>query len=221
MKETLDFLRKLRENNNREWFNENKAEYEKVREHFVSKVDELLRATTAFDEELVGLDAKNTLFRIYRDVRFSPDKSPYKTYFSAYFAKGGRKSIRAGYYLHLEPDNCLLAGGVWCPESKLLKSLRQAVYDHSDEFLGIIKAPEFIKSYPQLEGDMLKTVPAPFPKDTPLGELVRHKDYTVTSHKKESFFDSSDWVSKAAGEFKKLEPFNRFLNYTVDEFLED
>ena len=129
MKDILDFLTELRQHNNRDWFNERKDRFYELRATFLNRVDELIRLISVFDEEISGLEAKDCVYRIYRDTRFSPDKTPYKTFFSAYIAsKGGKKSLRAGYYLHLEPGNCLLGGGVWCPESKLLKELREAVY---------------------------------------------------------------------------------------------
>ena len=128
MKDILDFLTELRQHNNRDWFNERKDRFYELRATFLNRVDELIRLISVFDEEISGLEAKNCVYRIYRDTRFSPDKTPYKTFFSAYIAsKGGKKSLRAGYYLHLEPGNCLLGGGVWCPESKLLKELREHI----------------------------------------------------------------------------------------------
>lgn len=124
MKEILDYLSRLRENNNREWFQAHKEEYDRLRPLFVEKIQELIQQISQFDEDIVGLEAKNCMYRIYRDIRFSPDKTPYKSYMSAYMAKGGRKSLRAGYYFHFEPGNCLLSGGVWCPEPKLPSTMR-------------------------------------------------------------------------------------------------
>jgi uncharacterized protein (TIGR02453 family) len=104
------------------------------------------------------------LFRIYRDIRFSPDKTPYKTHFAAYISLGGRSSERAGYYIHLEPGNCLLSGGVWMPPAPLLKKLRQEIYSQIDEFMDILDRPSFKKLYPELEGDVLKRNPRGFPE---------------------------------------------------------
>lgn len=218
MKDILEFLTELRQNNNREWFNEHKNQFIELRTLFLNKVDELIRYISVFDEEIAGLEAKDCVYRIYRDTRFSPDKTPYKTFFSAYIAaRGGKKSLRAGYYLHLEPSNCLLGGGVWCPESKLLKELREAVYEHCDEFIEIIENQKFKSVYPLFEGEMLKTVPRPFPKDFKYAKLLMRKDYVIVGHKPENFFQHEDWVQKTAADFKILQPFNRFLNYTVDE----
>ncbi len=220
MKEIIDFLIRLRENNNREWFQEHKPEYDKLRTVFIRYLEDLLQQLAIFDDDMKGLEAKDCLYRIYRDIRFSSDKTPYKTYFSAYMAKGGRKSLRAGYYLHIEPGNCLLSGGVWCPEPKLLKSLRQAVYDNVDEFLGIVEDARFKRVYPGFEGETLKIVPRPFPKDFEYPDLLKRKDYVVIGRKPETFFFKPDWMKKAAADFQVLKPFNDFLNYTVDELYE-
>ncbi len=218
MKDILDFLTELRQHNNRDWFNERKDRFYELRATFLNRVDELIRLISVFDEEISGLEAKDCVYRIYRDTRFSPDKTPYKTFFSAYIAsKGGKKSLRAGYYLHLEPGNCLLGGGVWCPESKLLKELREAVYEHCDEFIEITENPEFKKVYPAFEGEMLKTIPRPFPKDFKYPELLMRKDYVVMGKKQDRFFEDNNWIQKTAADFKVLQPLNRFLNYTVDE----
>lgn len=217
MKEILQYLRELRVNNNRDWFNTHKDRYLELRLYFQNKMDELIQRIAIFDGELRGEEAKNCLYRIYRDTRFSPDKTPYKNHFAAYLCKGGRKSVRAGYYFHIEPENCLISGGVWCPEPKLLKELRQSVYNHTDEFKEIIENKKFKAVYPEMEGEMLKIIPRPFPRDFQDGELLKRKDYVVVSYKEESLFDTSEWMDKVVGDFKLLMPFNRFLNYTVDD----
>ena len=112
MKDILTYLTRLRENNNREWFQAHKEEYDRLRPIFIDKVQQLIDRIAQFDDEIAGLEAKSCMYRIYRDIRFSPDKTPYKTYMSAYMAKGGRKSLRAGYYFHLEPGNCMISGGM-------------------------------------------------------------------------------------------------------------
>lgn len=163
------------------------------------------------------MEAKNCMYRIYRDIRFSPDKTPYKSYMSAYIAKGGRKSLRAGYYFHFEPGNCLLSGGVWCPEPKLLKALRQAVYDNYDELKDIVENKEFKSLYRDWVGETLKIVPRPFPRDCEQAVWLKRKDYVVVNVKPDDFFGSPDWIEKAAHDFHIMKPLNDFLNYTVDE----
>lgn len=217
MKEILTYLSQLRENNNREWFQAHKEEYDRLRPIFIEKVQQLIDRISRFDHEIAGLDAKSCLYRIYRDIRFSPDKTPYKSYMSAYIAKGGRKSLRAGYYFHLEPGGSMLSGGVWCPEPKLLKALRQAVYDNYDELQEIVGNRRFRTLYHDWEGETLKIVPRPFPRDCEQAEWLKRKDYVVVNHKPDSFFDDPDWVEKTAREFQIMKPLNDFFNYTIDE----
>ncbi|MCP9612066.1 DUF2461 domain-containing protein [Coprobacter tertius] len=219
MKEIIQFLSELRKNNNRDWFNAHKDEYKKLQTYFETQVDALIQRMQVYDKDLSGLDAKNCMYRIYRDIRFSSDKTPYKTHFAAYMAKGGRSSLRAGYYLHIEPGNCLVSGGVWCPEPKLLKALRQSVFENYEEFLSIIENNKFKKVYPQFEGETLKIVPRPFPKDFIYPDLLKRKDYVVLSSKPDSLFLHSDWQDEVIDNFRVLMPFNEFLNYTVDELV--
>lgn len=217
--EIIQFLKELQQNNNREWFQDNKARFDVLRKGFIDEVQQLIGKVTLFDPEVAGLEAKDGLFRIYRDIRFSPNKTPYKTHFAAYIAQGGRASERGGYYIHLEPRACLLSGGVWCPPPALLKKLRQDIYDHIDEFVAILEEPAFKATYPKMEGEVLKRMPAGFPADFKYGEILRHKDFSVASYKPDEFFLADDWMEQSVACFEQLLPFNRFLNYTVDEFL--
>lgn len=218
--EILQFLRELEQNNNREWFQAHKDRYDVLRKGFSDEVQQLINRLSVIDPEVAGLEAKDCLFRIYRDIRFSPDKTPYKNHFAAYIAScGGRSSERGGYYIHLEPGNCVLAGGVWCPSPALLKKLRQDIYDHIDEFAAILEEPSFKKLYPVLEGETLKRMPVGYPADFKYGEILRHKDFSVISKKSDDFFTAPDWLEQSVACFGKLIPFNRFLNYTVDEYL--
>jgi uncharacterized protein (TIGR02453 family) len=212
----FDFLRELRLNNTREWFQSNKGRYDELRADFESSITLLLVRLSEFDPELSGLDARQCIYRIYRDVRFSLDKTPYKTHFGAYMTGyGGRTSPYAGYYVHLEPDNALLSGGVWCPPSPLLKKLRRDIYDSIEEFVGIIENDAFKRVYSQLDGEMLKRMPLGYPVDSPYGYILRHKDFVVSSRKSESYFCDSGWLDRAVEDFRLLCPLNKFLNYTV------
>lgn len=219
MKAIFDFLRELRENNDREWFNAHKPEYLELKERFEKWVGELIERTADFDKEVRGLAVKDCVYRIYRDTRFSPDKTPYKTHFGAYIASpGGRNSNRAGYYVHLEPDGSLLGGGLYCPDPALLKRLRQDIYDNIEEFTSILQEKAFAKEFTGIDStDKLKRVPAPFPPDFPQGDLLKYKHYDVVTYKPETFFEGTEAISRITEVFKKMYKFNRFLNYTVDE----
>lgn len=218
-KEIFQFLRELSANNNREWFHAHKDRFDVLRKSFIGEIQELINKIALFDPEVAGLDAKDCNYRIYRDIRFSPNKLPYKNHFAAYIAKGGRKSEYGGYYVHLQPDGSLLSGGIWMPPSPLLKMLRQDIYDQIEEFIEIIEDPTFTSVYTVMDGESLSRMPVGFPADSPYGYILKHKDFTVASYKPDSFFENKNWVEKAAEDFEKLMPFNRFLNYTVDNYL--
>lgn len=221
IKDIIHYLEGLQKNNNRPWFQEHKAEFDTLRSQFEQAVNILIQRISLFDPEIRGMEPKDCIYRIYRDIRFSADKTPYKNYFSAYIALGGRKSERAGYYIHLQPGHCMLSGGVWCPAPKLLKMLRQSVFDHIEEFTEILEEPEFRKSFPDMEGEVLQRLPQAFQgeKDFPRPDLLKRKDYVIAGVKPLSFFDQSDWIGATAAEFEKMVAFNRFLNYTVDEYI--
>lgn len=217
VKDILGFLRELQENNHREWFQANKKRYDSIRHGHTEIVQQLIDRIALFDPEISGLEAKDCLFRIYRDVRFSPDKRPYKNHLGAYICKGGKNSPRSGYYFHLEPDNNVLSGGLWRPEPPLLKKIRRDIYSQTDEFLAILEDPSFKADFPELEGEMLKRNPTGYPADFPHQEIIRHKDFCVSCSKPDSFFDRKEWMDQTVRIFKKLVPFHQFLNYTVDE----
>ena len=217
----LRFLTELKANNNREWFAENKSRYEQVRTDFENMCKELITAISTFDESIKHVEVKECVFRIYRDTRFSNDKTPYKTHFGVYIASaGGRKSQHAGYYLHLDPTGCFLSTGVWMPDAVMLKALRQSVYDNIEELTEIRTNPEFSQYFDGFyQEDKLKTVPRGFPKDFPDAELLKLKHYLVDYPLDETTLHAPDFVSRIAGIAKCAYPFNRFLNYTVDELV--
>jgi len=221
-KNILQFINELKINNNREWFAENKGWYDQVKVEFEQLSKDLIVEISKFDEEIKHVEVKDCVFRIYRDTRFSHDKTPYKTHFGVYIASaGGRKSQRGGYYLHLDPAGCFIAVGVWCPDANVLKALRQSVYDNIDELNEIRTNPDFSRYYTSFfEEDKLKTVPRGFPKDFPDAELLKLKHYLVDYNLDETLLNAVDFVPKVAGILKQAYPFNRFLNYTVDEVIQ-
>lgn len=218
LKIVFDYLRELEKNNNREWFAENKDRYEIARTMFSEFVEQLIGEVALFDPSVKGLEVKDAIYRIYRDTRFSPDKTPYKTHFAAFIAQGGRKSIKGGYYLHLQPGECGIAGGIYGAQPDVQKALRQSVFDNIDEFLEIVKEPDFSSYYPEMYGEKLKTVPRPFPKDFAYGEWLKPKHYCVDTHLDDEFFCQPDSVQKTASIMKLVYPFNRFLSFAVEEF---
>lgn len=218
MKAILQFLHGLSRNNNREWFQKHKEEYDSCRKVFEFMVQELIDQIALFDPSVAGLQAKNAMFRIYRDTRFSYDKTPYKTYFAAWITRGGRNSEYPGYYLHLEPGGCLIGAGIWHPDPKLLKMVRQEIYDNLDDLMDIIHDPEFEKLFGEVQGDSLRTLPRGFARDFPEPRLLKLKDYFVDHPLDESFF-GEHWAVDAADILAKALPFNRFLGDVVDDFM--
>jgi uncharacterized protein (TIGR02453 family) len=217
----LRFLSELKVNNNREWFAANKEWYDQVRTGFEKMSKELITQISSFDEAIKHVEVKECIFRIYRDTRFSKDKTPYKTHFGIYIASaGGRKSQHAGYYLHLDPTGCFISTGVWCPDPAILKALRQSVYDNIDELNEIRSNPKFSQYFNDFfEEDKLKTVPRGFPKDFPDAELLKLKHYLVDYQLDQNILHDPDFVVKVSNIAKCAYPFNRFLNYTVDEMV--
>ena len=208
----IKFLSDVRANNSREWFNANKNEYFEAKDEFVKMVDFLIPSLAVNTPTLRGLEAKDCIFRIYRDVRFGKDKSPYKTSMGAVIAPGGRKSAMAGYYLHIEPGGCLLAGGSYSPPGDMLKKIRSEIYYNSDEFKEIILAPDFKNYFNELEGAKLVRPPVGFPKDFKDIDLLKFKHYTIFHRFDDSKVGNNDFLMMAINIFEKMNPFIDFLN---------
>lgn len=213
----FDFLKKLSANNNREWFAAHRDEYENARIEFEKLVAVTIERISLFDESIRGLQVKDCTYRIYRDTRFSPDKTPYKTHFGAYINANGKKSDHCGYYIHLEPGNCMLAGGSYCPPPKILKALRQAVYDNIDEYRAIVEDREFAQYFPVIGYNFLKTTPKGFPKDFEHIDYLKCKEYCCDHKVPDSFFTAPDMLVRTEVIFGQLKRFSDFVNYTIDE----
>lgn len=178
---TLDFLIDLRFNNSRSWFEENRARYEQARRSVEVLIEDIIRQFAPV-EDLGKLTPKECMFRINRDVRFSKDKSPYKTAMGIVIGKGGRKSTERSYYLHIEPnDSAFIAAGVYDPSPEQLKAIRQAIAEKPEALQKIITAPDFVRYFKTLEGEKLKTAPKGFAADHPAIDLLKHKQF-LASH---------------------------------------
>jgi uncharacterized protein (TIGR02453 family) len=208
----IEFLIKLNQNNNREWFLDHKREYDEARKEFLLLVDQLIVMLLKTNPSYAQLKASDAVFRINRDLRFSQDKSPYKTHFGAYMASGGRKSPLGGHYLHVEPGNCFLAGGVYCPTSENLKVMRSEIYFNFAGFEEIVKSKEFVSLFGEVKGDKLKKPPVGFPKNFIGIDYLKFKDYTLMHHISDEEFYAPDFLEKAVVVFEAMNPFNQFLN---------
>lgn len=212
------FLQDLAANNNRDWFRENRARYDELRALWLADIDRLIAFMAAWEPALAGLTASRASFRIYRDTRFSPDKTPYKTFFSAAMNPGGRGVHSAGYYLQCGiGEGTGLYGGIWCPEAPVLKKLRHAIVDNIEEWEEINGNPALNRHFTLVTSSSLKTAPKGWPKDHPQAEWLRMKDYGREAALDGRFFSDPSWPERAAEMFSLVKPFNDFLNYSAYE----
>ena len=212
----LNFLAELKRNNDRDWFMEHKGEYEKAKKAFEALVNEMIPAIREIDPSIDMITAKDCVFRIYRDVRFSKDKSPYKPNMGAYIAKGGKNSIYAGYYIHAEPGQSFLAGGIWMPPAESLKKIREEIYYNVEEFKNIIHHKNFRKYYEGFDDEYkLVNPPKGYSKDFPDIDLLKYKSYAVLTSVEDGLFTSGNYVEYAMEAFKQLHKLNEFLNRAV------
>jgi uncharacterized protein (TIGR02453 family) len=215
------FLEELAQNNNRPWFQANKERYEALRAEWYDHLERIIAAMSQWEPEMARRTARDCAFRIYRDTRFSPDKTPYKTYLSAAMSPYGRNLKRAGYYIQLDicDEESGIYGGLWCPEAPMLRKLRNAIVDNIEEFESIINEPELKRLYPNWIGRALKTAPKGWPKDHPQIELLRLTDYGKGLNLSRDFYLSPDWPERIAELMRPLKPLIDFLNYSIDEEL--
>jgi uncharacterized protein (TIGR02453 family) len=215
-KSTIDFLKKLKKNNNRDWFNKNKKLYEDARYDFEVFVFDLIQKIAEYDESISGLEPKDCMFRIYKDVRFSKDKFPYKTNFGASINKGGRKMPTAGYYVHIDPAEYFLGSGLYMPMPDKLLDVRTKIANDLKGFKKIIENKDFKKYYGKLwSGDSLKTAPKGFDKEHPAAEYLKLKSFIAGHNVKEEKVLSKNFDDYAAKILKTLKPLNDFLNKAI------
>lgn len=212
-KSSFTFLRALEKNNNREWFAEHKPRYQSAHEEFKAFAQTLHDEMTKIDniEQL-------KVYRIYRDVRFSKDKTPYKKSLSGSMARA-TKWLRGGYYFHVEPGNTFVAGGFWGPNTADLKRIRQNIASNAKPLRKIINAAAFKKTFGALEGEKLKTAPRGFDKDHPDVDLLRYKQFLLLHHFTNKDVLEGDFVKKVAKVFKNMRPFLNHMSevLTTDE----
>lgn len=218
-KDTLLFLESLKENNTREWFTENKAWYERARANFEQFVAQIIQAIATFDPEIGNQEAKKCIFRIYKDTRFSKDKTPYKTNFGAIFRprNGGKGS---GYYLHIDPAECFVSCGQYMLPPDELKKIRRGIYNDFETLNQILNNKEFKKEF---GGDLyrdentLQRVPNGFDKNHPAAEYMKLKHFYVYKPITHEQLMSNDFVEYVAGIYKLMMPLNEYLNDLLTE----
>lgn len=226
MREIVGFFRRLGENNTREWFDAHRSEWCGVRACVAQLAEELIEGIASFDDSVRGLRVQDCTYRIARDTRFSNDKSPYKNWCGIFVAPRGKKSGYAGYYLHIAPTVDRLVGrhmlisGIYCPDSTLLRSVREEIFDNGAELQGAIARAEGFR----LNTDnRLKRIPAGFPADSPYADLLRQKDWCVERPIDEEFLFADGFVDRAVAEFRKTGAFvaqiNRAVQYAYEEMM--
>ncbi len=215
MTKILQYLADLEQNNNRDWFHANKKRYDEARQAYLALVDKVIALLQFDDPRLSGLEAKGAMFRIFRDIRFSKDKTPYKTHFGAYMARGGRKSREAGYYLHVGNSEMFLAAGVHSPQKEDLHAIRQEILYQPESFKTILNAT-LEKGYSTYEKDKLVKGPMGFPKDSPYIEYLKYKHFLLSYPLSEQELVAEDAAQLIAGRFRELIPFTEFLNTALE-----
>lgn len=209
--ENLDFITALSSNNNREWFLANKRDYEIQHKNIIEFADELLGLMNAHDN-IETETGKKCLFRIYRDVRFSKDKSPYKTHWSGGFRRA-TKLLRGGYYFHIQPGNkSFVGGGFWGPNKEDLQLIREDIASDAAELRSILASKDFISTFGSLEGEQLKTAPKGFDKDHPDIDLLRYKQFIFGRNFSDKEVLDPNFVNVANETFKKMRPFFDYMS---------
>jgi uncharacterized protein (TIGR02453 family) len=212
----LTFLARLARNNNREWFEKNKNQYLQAKELFDEFLVQFHRELSRFAPELAPLNPKKLAFRIYRDVRFSKDKRPYKTNMGAGFSANGKMVQEPGYYLHLEPGKSFLAAGIYMPDSANLAKIRQEIDYNAATFLKILSDKKFKRWYKGLDNfDKVKTAPKGYAKDHPHIDLLKHKSYIVSHYFTDQQVADKKFLKHAAEAAKAIKPLNDFLNQAL------
>ncbi len=212
----LSFLNDLQANNEKAWMDEHRARYQTARQHFIDLVGHILGELSINDESLRGLNPKECIFRINRDIRFSKNKSPYKNNLGAAMAEGGKKTDQALYYLHLQPNNeSFIAGGIYQPPSPILAKVRQEIDYNASELKTITDAPEFKQNFGEIQGDTLKRAPKGYEPDHPNIELLKLKSYIVMQKLTDKQVTNQQFPTKAVQVFQSMQPFLGYLNIAV------
>lgn len=228
MKKILNFLSRLKRHNDREWFQQHKEDYLQVKERVECLASQLIAAVAAVDPEAAHLRPADCTYRIYRDVRFSQDKSPYKTHIGVFInPPKGKKGLTGGYYFHLEPGENLLAAGNVCLPSKIVTAIRRSIYEEIDEYRSIVETPEFKRLLPELGMNKLKTAPAGIDRNWEWVDYVRPRDFIASGPWPDKIIEKFDLSSPVINEevmrelrpyIEQMERYNRFINFTIEDF---
>lgn len=218
MREVIKFLKDLSKNNNKAWFDENKLRYHAVKEKIDLLTQLLIAAVAELDSDASRLSVKDCTYRIYRDLRFSQDKTPYKTHIGIFVNPPfGKKGLTGGYYLHIEPGNCMFAAGNICHPAPLLKAIRQSILDNMDEYQEIVESNEFKKFFFKVGDNLLKTVPKGFPKDIENIRYILPRDFVAYSDVPIEKMKLPEIIPALRPMILQAKRFNDFLNFTCTD----
>ena len=215
---TLKFLRDLKKNNNKPWFDAHRKEYESAKSDFNVFIQSVIDKHGKSDPTIKSINAKDCMFRINRDIRFSKDKSPYKTNMGAYINRGGKKSLFGGYYFHCEPGKAFVGGGLWMPMPPELNKVRQEIDYNFAAFKKIISSKKFKSVYKGLSRDaeyVLTRVPKGYEADNPAAEYLKMKSFVALTSLKDSDLTSKDLIKKTTAAFEALRPLLEFINESL------
>lgn len=211
---TLSFLKNLNLHNNREWFDEHKEQYLEAKKNVEDFIGALIHGIVAFDKSVQHVEPSECMFRIYRDVRFAKNKSPYKPYFRLGIMEGGKSNCQQpGYFMHIEPGgNTRIVGGAHKAEAEWLGRIRHNIAEHSTELRKILDNKQFKEYFGSMEGEQLKSAPKGYPKDHPAIDLLKYKDFMAVHSVPDKQVLGTDFVSYALKAYRALYDFNRFLS---------
>lgn len=217
LNEYIKFLTALKQNNHKEWMDANRDWYYKIRVQLINDIEKTITNISKIDRRFQRLTAKDCMFRINRDIRFSNDKRPYKENLAMYFSLLGKKSSGPGYYIHIETGNSFFACGCWMPPADVLSKIRQEIDYNGNDFVKILKDKNFKKYFSKIEGEKVKTTPKGYDKDNPMIEYLKLKSYIVTYPFSDKEINDESFLSTSISLIKACRSFHDFLLTAIDE----
>lgn len=215
-KDIMTFLSDLKKNNSREWFHDHKKDFEQNRDAFLDFIGNIIGEIESFDKNIMGVEPKKSMYRIYRDVRFSKDKTPYKTHFGAYICKGGRSSGNPGYYLHIEPDDkSMIGGGLYHPMPDMLAQVRQEIDYNGKKLIEILEKKSLKSRLNVYQEDKLKRKPKGYEEDNPYIEWLKLKSFLILEEFRDENIATKNYHSRVMSGFKEMHPFIQFLDESL------
>lgn len=213
----LNFLQLLEKNNNREWFNAHKSDYQQAKSVFEQLLEQIILNLGQVDPRIKGLKASDAIFRIYRDTRFAKDKTPYKNNFGAHLSRGGKNSGEPGYYFHIQPGESFLSGGIYMPSNDNLKAIRKEIFLFPEDFSALIEDQSFVKNFTFFQDDKLKRPPLGFPADFLLIDYLKFKHFCPWVPLPDEWLDYPDLSERIVDLYTMMKPFNDYICRALED----